>query len=138
MILNINRKDIKTNLSCNYMSKKVTLLTLLSITLLISLSSALGDIGTVKQGNCIDLYNYCPTCSYVQLTAIKYPDGTLNTSISELMTKTEFDYNYTFCDTTMLGTYSYTTCGDKNGQEACEDITFESSPSGSLSESKYA
>ena len=96
---------------------------------LISFTSAFGDIGTVKQGECIDLYNYCPTCTYINLTAMQYPDGTLETMNLE-MTKNNYNYNYTFCDTIKTGDYSYTTCGDKNGQVDCEDITFTSTTSG--------
>ena len=54
------------------------------------------------------------------------------------MTKTGTDYNYTFCDTESLGEYSYTTCGDKDGVVSCEDITFESTPSGRTGNSNIA
>ena len=101
-------------------TRKISLtLTLLTFITLISFSSALGDIGTVKQGECIELYNYCPTCSYINLTLIQFPDGSINNT-NEEMTKVNTDYNYTFCDTSLLGDYSYTTCGDKGGEEANE------------------
>lgn len=103
---------------------------LVSVIMLTSFSSALGDIGIVKQRNCIELYNFCPTCSYINLTLIQYPDGTIDNTLNEDMTKSGNDYNYTFCDTEILGGYSYTTCGDKAGVVACEDITFTSTPSG--------
>ncbi len=102
---------------------------LLLVMMLTGFSSAEGDIGTVKQFDCIDLYNQCPTCSYVNLTAIKYPNVTTNT-LEISMTKTGNNYIHQFCDTGLLGLYSYTTCGDKNGVEACELITFTSTPSG--------
>lgn len=128
--LNINRKDIKSNLQYNSMKKGgyIILLFLMMITL-VNFSSAVGDIGLVKQGNCIELYNYCPSCSYINLTAIEYPEGTMS-YMNSGMTKTGNNYNYTFCNTTSLGDYSYTTCGDKEGTERCEDITFEVTPSG--------
>ncbi len=102
---------------------------LLSVMMLTSFSSAEGDIGTVKQFDCIDLYNQCPTCSFINLTAIKYPNVTTNT-LNTAMTKTGNNYISQFCDTGQLGLYSYTTCGDKNGVEDCELITFTSTPSG--------
>lgn len=101
----------------------------ISIITLSSFASAVGDIGLVKQGDCIELYNYCPTCSFINLTIIQFPDGSIS-NMNEAMTKTNNDYNYTFCDTILLGKYSYTTCGDKAGEETCEDISFESTPSG--------
>jgi len=96
---------------------------------LISFVSAEGDIGIVKQHGCIDIYNYCPTCSYINITAIQYPNGSINT-MNLAMTKTDNNYVYEFCDTSLIGGYSYTTCGDKDGTETCEDITFEVTPSG--------
>jgi hypothetical protein len=102
---------------------------LLSVIALTSFVSAVGDIGLVKQNECIELYNYCPTCSYINLTLIQFPDGSIS-NMNEAMTKSNKDYNYSFCNTTMLGAYSYTTCGDKAGEETCEDISFESTPSG--------
>lgn len=103
--------------------------TLLIGIFLIQLGSSIGDIGLVKQFDCIDLYNYCPSCSYINLTAIQYPNQTIIDTNLE-MTKTGNNYIYEFCDTGNLGTYSYTSCGDKDGIEACEDITFETTPSG--------
>lgn len=138
MNLNINKKDIKRNLQYNCMSKEVTtfLFIMLSVIGLLQFTSALGDIGEVKQGDCIDLYNYCPTCSYVNLTAIQYPDSLEIINLD--MEKTGNNYNYSFCDTTTLGDYSYTTCGDKAGVETCEDITFQSTPSGRSGNSNIA
>ena len=130
--LNINRKDIKSNLQYNSMKKSgyvIILLLFLMVIIMVNFSSSAGSIGLVKQGNCINLYNYCPTCSYINLTAIKYPAGTMS-YMNNGMTKTGTNYNYTFCNTTSLGDYSYTTCGDKEGIQRCEDIAFEVTPSG--------
>ena len=71
---------------------------------LLSSVSAFGDIGTVKQGDCIELYNYCPTCTYINLTAIQYPDRLETMNLG--MTKDGTNYNYTFCDTELLEDYS--------------------------------
>ena len=77
---------------------------LLSVMMLTSFSSAEGDIGTVKQFDCIDLYNQCPTCSYINLTAIKYPNVTTNT-LEIAMIRTGNNYIHQFCDTGSLGLY---------------------------------
>jgi hypothetical protein len=96
----------------------------------INFTSAIGDIGTVKQFDCISLYNYCPTCTYINYTAIKYPNSTI-VDLNLGMTKSNYNYNYTFCDTSSIGEHFYTTCGDKGGTTpACEDISFEVTPSG--------
>ncbi len=99
---------------------------------LINLTSAVGDIGIVKQNDCIDLYNYCPTCSYINLTAIQYPSPNSSViTMNLIMTKTNNNYVYEFCNTSLLGEHSYTTCGDKAGVLTCEKITFEVTKLGS-------
>jgi len=87
------------------------------------------DIGIVKQRDCIDLYNYCPSCSYINITAIKYPNGTWET-MNVNATKVGNNYIYNFCRTAQIGEYKYTNCGDKDGVEECENIIFNSTPSG--------
>ena len=110
--------------------KKLLLFLMLGM-FLISLVSAEGTIGTVKQDDCIDLYQFCPSCSYVNLTAIKYPNVTISTMDLE-MTQEGNNFNYSFCGTTELGEHFYTVCGDKDGVEECEQISFEVTPSGFL------
>lgn len=109
-------------------SMNKTLLILIGL-FLINFSSAVGDIGLVKQYDCIDLYNYCPTCSYINLTAVQYPNGSVSNMNLE-MTKSDNNYVYEFCGTSLLGEHSYTTCGDKAGVLTCEDISFEITPTG--------
>lgn len=134
----MNTETIINKQACwNNMKRTIMILTFLITLTFIGFTSAVGDIGIVKQNECIDLHNYCPTCSYINLTSIKYPNGTIN-DMNEGMTKSNNNYNYTFCDTLALGKYSYITCGDKSGIVACETITFESSPSGRSGSSNIA
>ena len=123
-----NNKHLKRLKTYNTMNK-LTLFFLLLLVLNVNLVFSLGDIGIIEQNKCISLYNYCPTCSYINVTAIQYPEGKVST-VDYSMTKTGNNYNYSFCDTLTLGDYSYTTCGDKAGVETCEDITFQVTPSG--------
>lgn len=93
-----------------------------------SLSSA-ESLGVFKQNDCIELYQLCDTCSYVNLSSVKLPSSQI-IYINEAMTKQGVDYNYTFCNTSYLGEYSYKVCGDKGGSFVCEDIGFEITYSG--------
>jgi len=122
-------KNIKRLVQWNYMNKNKVLLFITILFMSMNFTSAVGDIGTVKQFDCIDLYNECPTCSWINLTAIRYPNVTTTTMNTE-MTKSGNNFIYKFCNTGALGDYAYTTCGDKAGQETCELITFTSTPSG--------
>ena len=124
----INNKIIIKNKYYKNIMKNTIILLLLILTT--NFVIAVGSIGTVKQFDCISLYNYCPTCSYINLTGMKYPNGTIN-DMNLAMTKSNHNYNYTFCDTDSLGKHFYTTCGDKGSTTpACEDIDFEVTPSG--------
>jgi hypothetical protein len=95
--------------------------------LLIPTASA--SLGVFKQGECISLYQFCDDCTYVNLTQIQYPNGTVLT-INEAMTKNDVDYNYTFCSTNDLGNYYYTVKGNPDGVTDTERLKFEVTPSG--------
>jgi len=83
-----------------------------------------------RQYSCVDLIQSCPNCTYVTLASIRYPNGTLQ-HIGENMTKDDTDYDYQFCDTEQIGTYTYNTCGDLyhtstlSRQNTCENIQIE-------------
>jgi len=110
--------------------KKIILLIVIGMFLL-TLVSAMSTLGTVKQYDCIDLYQSCPSCTYVNLTAMKYPNTTIDIMDLE-MTKAGTEYNYTFCNTDTTGEYFYTVKGDKNGVETSETISFEVTPLGKV------
>jgi len=113
----------------NKKENKKILITIILGMFLISLSGALSSLGTAKQNDCINLYQSCPSCSYVNLTAIKYPNATINL-MNVAMTKDGTEYNYTFCDTSSLGEYFYTVVGDKEGVVQPEVIPFKITPNG--------
>jgi hypothetical protein len=89
------------------------------------------SLGVMKQNTCFDLYQTCDDCSYVNLTNIKYPNGNIET-FNSYMTKTNQNFNYTFCNTSQIGDYTYTVAGDKGGVYTTEVIGFSVSPSGFL------
>lgn len=91
--------------------------------------SAINSLGIFKQDDSISLYQYCDSCTYVKLTSVKYPNGTI-LNFNDVMTKSGTNYNYTWADTTLTGNYFYTVCGDKDGSLTCEDISFEITPTG--------
>lgn len=93
------------------------------------LVSAESNLGTFKQNTCFDLYQTCDDCTYVNLTAIKYPNGTIETMNLD-MVKINQDFTYNFCNSTNLGDYTYTVAGDKRGVYSIETMSFEVTPSG--------
>jgi len=87
---------------------------------LLLISPVLAEIDKVygSQNNCVSLRQTCTNCTYVLLTSIQYPNQTV-LYINGLMTKIMNDYNYTFCSTDLLGTYTINTCGDIDGSNPC-------------------
>lgn len=102
---------------------------LLFLNMLNFVSAEQSNLGTMKQNSCFDLYQSCDDCTYVTLTNVKYPNGTIE-SFNSNMTKTNQDFNYTFCKTSAIGDYTYTVGGDKGGIYSTEVIGFKISPSG--------
>jgi len=103
------------------MKSRIFVLLTFSI-LLISLVSA-NDLGIFRQDDCIQLYQYCDNCTYVNLTRVQYPNGTVLV-VDSTMTKDDVDYNYTFCSTNSFGNYYYTVKGDKDGDVSTERLSF--------------
>ena len=102
---------------------------LLSLLYVNFVSAEQSNLGTMKQHDCISLYQTCDDCTYVNLTSVKYPDGTIET-FNLYMTKKNQNFNFTFCNTTNIGEYTYTVAGDKGGVYSTEVIGFSVSPSG--------
>lgn len=103
------------------------------VLLMIPSFSALIDVGTIEKDGCIELYQSCPTCTYNEIRAIKYPNGTIIPS-NISMTKTNSDFIYKFCNTSNLGEYTYYVYGNKGGlsYESSEEGIFEVTPSGKV------
>ena len=104
--------------------RKLLLLLILGI-FLISFASADVSIGTVKQGDSIQLTQTCSNCTYVNLTSVLYPNNNYALLGQYEMTKTDENFNYTWTNTSALGEYIYTTCGDLNGINTCQSVGFE-------------
>lgn len=83
------------------MKNKIFLL--LGIILLIGFVSA--DFGIFKQDECVQIRTISNS-TQVNISSLSYPDSTI--AITEApMTKVGYTFNYTFCNTSDLGTYIY-------------------------------
>ena len=108
--------------------------TFLLIFMLVMLASAeQSSLGVFKQNTCVILKQTCSNCTFVNITSIISKD--INGASIQLlgnvgMTKIGTEYNYTFCNTSNLGEYTYNTLGDINGNLAVAPVIFEINPSG--------
>lgn len=119
-------------------NKILMLLHVLTISIfLISLASAeINPCGStnsfltyIKQGNNISLYQQCDSCSYVNLSSVRYPNSEIENMNVEMI-RNGIDYNYSFSNTTQSGCYSYSIYGDKSGVMKAEVIDFMVNPTG--------
>ena len=110
--------------------KKLFMILLLGM-FMISFTSATECWGTFKQNTEIQLIQKCPSCSYVNITSITYPNGTV--FLNEEMTKNETNFNFTLPDSSQEGIITYGTIGDKNEADPpnYEDLCIEITRSGS-------
>jgi len=87
------------------------------------------NLPTAEQGENITLIQQCPTCTYVNISSITYPDNTvvyLNTE----MQQNGSTFSYLFTDTSQIGNYIYFVEGDKDGLVQGEALYFEINYSG--------
>ena len=85
-------------------------------------------LGTFSQGTNITLKQICSTCTYINLSSIKYPNSTI-INYGTSMTKSNVDFTYSFSDTNNLGCYTYSVFGNKVTIEV-ESIDFEITTTG--------
>lgn len=109
--------------------KKILTILILGIFLL-SFASSLECWNEAETNTEIQLIQKCPSCSYVNLTSISYPNGTI--FLNEEMTKQGINFNYTLPDSSQTGKLSYGVIGDKDGADPPEEQTLciELSPTG--------
>lgn len=99
--------------------------------LLVSNVMALEEsFGTFEKNECVDLVQACSSCSYVYVISITAPNSSQVLSTDTLMTKSNYDYNYTFCATSLLGEYIVKGYGDVNGVDTIWTASFDITISG--------
>jgi hypothetical protein len=85
------------------MMKNKLILTIILGMFLISCVSA--SLGTFKAGDCVDIKTILNT-SAVTISSLSYPNSSIILYIVP-MTKNGLTFNYSFCNTSTLGTYNY-------------------------------
>ena len=105
------------------------IISILACVLFLNAASAVLTMPPQKVNTCVNIPQVCATCTYVNISSIKLPDSSV-LIINSNMGKNGVNYNYTFCGTNTLGTYTVTTCGDKDGIFQCAVYNFEVTPAG--------
>jgi hypothetical protein len=87
------------------------------------------SLGTFRQGDCITLLQICANCSFINISSIWNPSST-QVSQEVSMIKSQTDYSYLFCNTSLSGVYNINGVGDENGKLSIWTYSFTITPSG--------
>ncbi len=109
--------------------KKILLILFIGIFLISLTSAEIQTLGTFKQRECINLIQTCENCTYNNISSVLYPNSSVVLS-NIVMTKDDTYYNYTFCNTSTLGSYIVNGYGDLDGERTTWNYDFKITPSG--------
>lgn len=109
--------------------KKILLILFLGMFLISLASAEIQTLGTFKQRECINLIQTCENCTYNNISTVLYPNSSVVLS-NVVMTKDDTYYNYTFCNTSTLGSYIVNGFGDLDGEKTIWVYDFEVTPTG--------
>jgi len=113
------------------MKSKLIKLSILVLILIIPIILAdQQSLGTFKKNDCVSLQQNCANCTYVNLTSIIFPDSMYALQGNYEMTKSDTNYNYTFCNTSYTGTYIYCVKGDPDNSLIVQCVDFDITPNG--------
>jgi hypothetical protein len=87
------------------------------------------SIGVFKQNSCVLIFNTCTDCTYMNISSVINPDS-LKVIEEVTMTKTGTFYNYSFCNTSILGPYNVNGHGDESGTDTVWAYDFTITPLG--------
>ena len=92
--------------SKNLMRLFTTLYILFLIVLILTtIEGVNASLGSYKQGECVQIKTILNTTS-VNISTINYPNSTIAIT-NQAMTRNGYSFNYSFCNTSTLGTYVY-------------------------------
>ncbi len=107
--------------------KKLILILIMSMFLITLVGAEVQSLPTQRRGNCVELVQSHPNITSINVTKISYPsncDYPVNYTVIPMSSDNGFNYYYSFCNTTCVGDYVITTCGDGDGIIDCMDYDF--------------
>lgn len=89
-------------------------------------SAQVQSIGQITQNECGILTQTCDNCTFVNITkVVRLGKNSIIFNIDDVMTKDGTFYNYSFCNTSIIGNYLYSTVGDLDGIDTVSNVNFE-------------
>ena len=124
-----NQTTYQYNNLNNNMKYKIITSIFLVLILIGLINAGEQSLGIFKQGSIIELKQTCANCSYNNVTSVIYPDSTQAIG-NNAMAKTGTEYNLTFTNTDILGSYIVNGVGNPAGIDTIWTYSFEVTPSG--------
>jgi len=104
------------NIQSMFKMKKIILFLLFGVFLISLVGATQESLGTYKQNTCVELIQTCGNCTYNNISTVKFPNSS-TALLNVAMTRDDTYYNYTFCNTSTLGTYIVNGFGDLDGEK---------------------
>jgi len=92
----------------------------------------------VEKGECTTIPQSHSNATIINITKIRYPDDTEDYTMIAMNTTNGYNFYYDFCNTSQVGDYIVTTCGDGDGVITCMDFDFPVTPNGKASDVQTA
>lgn len=108
----------------NNMKNKIIIIALLSIFILSFVSSQEISLPIQKQNGEVQIAQSHPNATSINITKICIPNLECNYTITPMLTNNSINYYYNFTQTSNLGKYIVTTCGNGDGYFTCMDYSF--------------
>ncbi len=112
------------------MNKKILILVFVGLFLISLVCAAQQTLGTFKQGECLQLTQSHGNCTYNNISFVYQTNDATLYNISDQMTKVGTFYNYTFCNTSLVGEYIVNGFGDPDGVRTSWIYNFWITPTG--------
>ncbi len=112
------------------MTKKILLTLIIGIFILSLAAAAVSDLGDFKRFECVNLPQTCPDCTYNNITRITTDSKSTIVLGEVVMTRDDTYYNYSFCNTTVLGEYIVNGFGDEGGVKDTWEYKFHITETG--------
>lgn len=112
--------------------KKILVFIIVGIFLISLASATQTHLGTFKQNDCVQLIQTCGNCTYNNISFVYMVNDAILYNVSSPMTKVGTFYNYTFCNTTIVGAYTANGVGNPDGKITSWTYGFDVTPTGTI------
>lgn len=123
-----------TNMKNKTLTMVIVFLILISLSFASFASASISNLGTFKQGDCVNLIQTCD-CTYSNITSVKDPSFQRALGQVVMTTVNNIEYDYNFCNNTNIGTYTVNGITDDTSSPGPWVYTYEITAGGEVTSS---